>query len=99
MRLAWSNLAIEELRALRRFSVERWGKDVAARYLADVRAAAKQVAVHPARARPLRGALRLVRVRSHYLVVHVDDAADQLTVARVLHTAADLERHLPPRGM
>lgn len=97
MKLAWSNLAKEELRELRRYSMERWGHDVAVRYLEDVRDAAKLVAERPERARPLRGPFRIRRVRSHYLILHVDEAADRLTVARVLHSAMDLERHLPPR--
>ncbi len=95
MKLAWSNLAISELRVLRTYSTERWGAALAARYLADVRDAAKAIAARPDRARPLRAGLRLARVRSHYLIVEVDEAAGQVTIARVLHVAMDLERHLP----
>ena len=95
MRLAWSNLAIKELRALRHFSRERWGSSVAPRYLEDVRDAAKHLAVNPGLARPLRGRLGVFRVRSHYLIVEVDADANRILVARVLHTAMDLERHLP----
>lgn len=96
MKLVWSDRATEELRALKRFSTERWGAAVAYRYLADVRDMAKSVAARPDRARHLRGTLRLARVRSHYLIINVDDEAQRLTVARVLHSAMDLERHLPP---
>ena len=95
MRLAWSNLASNELRDLRRYSVERWGRDVALRYMEDVRDAAKRAAANPQAARPLRGMLRILRVRSHYLIVHVDKKAGRLTVARVLHVAMDIERYLP----
>ena len=95
MKLAWSNLAKDELRELLRFSVGRWGRDVAQRYLQDLRAAAKQLCVDPDRAKPLKGSYRILRVRSHYLIVHVDRAAGRLTVARVLHAAMDIERHLP----
>lgn len=94
MKLAWSNLAKVELQELLRFSVGRWGRDVAQRYLEDVRAAAKQLCGDPRRAKPLKGPYRILRVRSHYLIVHVDGAADRLTVARVLHAATDIERHL-----
>ena len=94
MRLAWSELAKAELRQLRRHSVERWGRDVAVRYLEDVRDVARRVADEPRRARQLRGAFRIVRVRSHYLIVYVDEASDRVTVARVLHTAMNLDRHL-----
>ena len=95
MRLAWSNLATDDLRDLRHYSVERWGRAVATQYLSDVRDEAKRVAARPDRAKPLKGVWRLARVRSHYLIVQVDEAADRITVARVLHVATDLERHLP----
>lgn len=94
MKLVWTNAAVADLRALRRYSVERWGQAVALRYMEDVRDAAKRAAAAPERTRPLRGALRLMRVRSHCLIVHCDREADRLTVARVLHVAMDIERHL-----
>ena len=95
MKLAWSNLAKAELQELRQCSVERWGRDVAQRYLEDLREAAKQLSVDPLRAKPLKGPFRIVRIRSHTLIVHVDAAADRLTIARVLHVAIDIGRHLP----
>jgi plasmid stabilization system protein ParE len=95
VKLAWSILATAELRALRRLSVKRWGRDVAQRYLEEVRAAAQQLSVDPLSARPLREPFRIFRVRSHYLFVHVDLETDRLTIARVLHVAMDIERHLP----
>jgi plasmid stabilization system protein ParE len=95
LKLAWSGLAKEELQALRRFSVRRWGRDVAQRYLEDVRDAAKRIGADPGRARPLKGPYRILRVRSHCLIVHVDPVADRVTITRVLHAAMDIERHLP----
>ena len=95
MRLVWANRATAELDDLRRYSIERWGAPVAKRYLEDIRDAARRVAATPDRARLLRGPYRILRVRSHYLIVHVDDAADRATIARVLHVAMDIERHLP----
>ena len=68
---------------------------MAKRYLEDIRDAARRVAATPDRARLLRGPYRILRVRSHYLIVHIDDAADRATIARVLHVAMDIERHLP----
>jgi len=38
---------------------------------------------------------RIRRVRSHYRILHVDPERGRVTVARVLHTAMDIERHLP----
>lgn len=95
MKLAWSNLADNDLRELRRYSTKQWGKEVMRRYLRDIRDAAQRTADQPDGARPLKGSFRLVRVRSHYLIVKADVATDRLIVARVLHTAMDLERHLP----
>jgi len=95
VKLVWSNLAREELSELRRYSVERWGRDVALRYLEDVRDAAKRAADRPEALRPLRGMLWIKRVRSHYLIVHVDEPTGRVTIARVLHTAMDVDRHLP----
>ena len=94
MRLLWSNLARQELEALRRYSIDNWGAAVAWRYMEDIRDAARLVAEQPCRARSLRGPFRIMRVRSHYLIVHVD--GDRLTIARVLHSKMDIERHLPP---
>jgi plasmid stabilization system protein ParE len=94
VRLVWSNLARAELEALRLYSVENWGAAVARRYLEDIRDAARLLAAQPERARPLRGPFRIFRVRSHYLIVHVE--GERLTVARVLHMRMDVERHLPP---
>ena len=98
MKLAWSSLAkqeLQELKELRRYSAERWGRDVAQRYLEDVRDAAKQVSADPLCARPLKGPFRILRIRSHYLILHVDGGADRVTIARLLHAAMDIERHLP----
>jgi len=95
VRLVWSRLATAELREVRRYSVERWGTLVAVTYLSDLRDAAKQVARDPRHARPLRDGWHIRRVRSHYLVVTIDREADTLTIARVLHVARNLDRHLP----
>lgn len=95
MRLAWSRLALEELVALRRFSVERWGAEVARQYLQDIRRAAQLLCDGPERARVLRGRYRIFRVRSHYLILDIDPMERRLTVARVLHVSREIERHLP----
>ena len=95
MKVIWSALARQELEALRRFSIGRWGREVAVRYLEDVRDAAARAGLDPRLARPLKGRFRILRVRSHYLILHLDAGADHLIVTRVLHTAMDVERHLP----
>jgi plasmid stabilization system protein ParE len=96
VKLAWSNLASQELADLVRYSVETWGPTVARRYLEDIRDAAKAAAARPERTRTLRHPFRIQRVRSHYLILHVDPGQQRVTVARVLHVAMDIQRHLPP---
>ena len=96
MKLVWSNLAKAELAEIRRYSVDAWGRTVAIRYMRDLRDAARMVSVDATRARPLREPWRIMRARSHYLICHCDERTNVLTVARVLHTAMDIARHLPP---
>jgi plasmid stabilization system protein ParE len=95
VKLVWSNLAKQELLSLKRYSVERWGTEVARRYLEDVRDAAKLVGDDPGRARILKGPYRIFRVRSHCLIVHLDPGAERISIARLLHAAMDIDRHLP----
>lgn len=95
MKLAWSHLARQELTDLRQYSIANWGPVVARRYLEDIRDAAKAAAARPDRTRALRGAFRIQRVGSHYLIIHVDHDVQVITIARVLHAAMDIERHLP----
>ena len=98
MKLVWSSLAKAELIEIRRYSIDTWGRIVAIRYMQDLRDAAGMVAVDATRARPLREPWRIMRARSHVLICHCDEYADTLTVARVLHNAMDMERHLPPEA-
>jgi plasmid stabilization system protein ParE len=55
----------------------------------------QQLSFDPLCARPLKAPFRILRVRSHYLIAHMDAAADRLIIARMLHVAMDIERHLP----
>lgn len=94
MKLDWSNIAKAELDGIRRFSTDRWGGDVGLRYLEDLRDAAKRVAADPSRAKPLKGPFCGFRVRSHYLILRLTGADGTLTVARILHVAMDIDRHI-----
>ena len=95
MRLAWSDVAKAELREVRAYSIVRWSREVAANYLVELRDSASALAADQRRARQVKGRFHLFRVRSHFLIVSIDSAADILTIARVLHVTMDLDRHLP----
>ena len=108
MKRAWSSLARAELQALRRFSEQRRGREITLRQialrqitlrqLAEIRSAANTVRTEPHLARPLKAPFCRVRVGSHYRILHIDREADRLTVARILHAAMDIDRHLPPQA-
>ena len=95
MKLFWTAEAKKDLTGIRRFSIHRWGRDVAARYMADLRDSARHVAEDPRRARSFRGPYSLFKVRSHVLVTRSDDDNSRLVVVRVLHGSMDMTRHLP----
>ena len=96
MKLFWSKRATAELSEIRRYSKDRWGTETAKAYLTDIRNAARAIAADQASLRPLRPPFFIKRVRSHYLIVHIHKESQILTVARVLHTSMDIERHLGP---
>ena len=96
MKLRWTNQAKAELAQIQRFSKDRWGTETAKAYLTDIRNAARAIAADQASLRPLRPPFSIKRVRSHYLIVHINNENRILTVARVLHTSMDVGRHLGP---
>jgi toxin ParE1/3/4 len=88
-------LARLDLEDIWRFSVTRWGRDQANRYLAEIDAGLAKVALEPwiRRAcddvRP--GYFRLI-VGAHVAFYRLD--GDQLEVVRILHGAMDVDSRL-----
>jgi plasmid stabilization system protein ParE len=95
VKLAWSRRAVAELNEIRRFSIERWGREIALQYLQGIQTAAKHLSIDALHSTPLKGQSRILRVRSRCLIAHVDITADLLTIARVIHVSTDIDRHLP----
>ena len=95
MKLSWSEQAKQDLRDIRDYSVLRWGDRVARDYIEKIVACAKAGTGDPARFRPYYGAYRYARAGAHYVMVHMDETGDKLTVVRVLHESMDITRHLP----
>lgn len=87
--------AIDDVRQIAAFSVERWGRRTAERYLADIEAALDRLAEQPGllRLEPrLVAGLYCYRVQRHVLVC--DLTAERLTVVTLLHTSMDLPARL-----
>ena len=96
MKLAWSTRAEAELRDIRTYSVERWGRCIATDYLRAIHSAAKHAATGKVQLRPLREGFWSLRVRSHLLIIQINEPETEIMVVRILHSAMDIERHLPP---
>ena len=77
MKRAWSKLAIQELREVRRYAAGRWGRDVALRSIQDVRDAAKRVACEPATAKILRDYLQIMRAHALFGSIYQRDCIDR----------------------
>ena len=85
-----SRKAEADLRDIRSFTIERWGKETARRYLRQFQETFLRLAAHPERARPVpkRPGERYARCGRH--VVDYEVRAGVVLVIRVLH-----ERMLP----
>jgi plasmid stabilization system protein ParE len=93
--LALSRRAALDLAEIERYSVEQWGKKVAAGYLADIEDALTRLKEHPGllRTRPeLSDNLKFYRVRQHLLVCALED--ERIYVLAVKHGAMDLPERL-----
>ena len=98
MRLVWSNISKQEMLELRAYSLKIWGRDVAVKYMSDIRDCAKLIARGPHVGRRLKGDFRIIRVRSHYLIFKINEATKTAVIARVIHVTMDIERHLPSQN-
>jgi toxin ParE1/3/4 len=84
-----------DLRGIWRYSMERWGRERADRYVREVDRAFATLAADPRRGRPcdeIRPGYRKLRGGAHmifYRTVGVD-----IEVVRVLHQSMDFDRHL-----
>jgi toxin ParE1/3/4 len=85
-----SRRAERDLHDLRAFTIDRWGKRAAVRYLRQLHETFQRIAEQPKRARPVpqRPALRYARCGRH--VVYYEVQTQSVLIVRVLH-----ERMLP----
>jgi plasmid stabilization system protein ParE len=93
--LALSRRAVLDLAEIERYSIEQWGKKVAADYLDEIEAALKRLKEHPGllRERPeLSETLKFYRAGRHLLVCALE--ADSIYLLAVKHGAMDLPERL-----
>ncbi len=97
MKLVLTDAALDDLRSIRNYTLETWGAEQEALYLNRLWARIESVRSDPLRYR-LREELfpgcRIASEGRHVLLFRVGNEA--LEIVRVLHSAMDFKRHLPP---
>ncbi|MBA3880549.1 MAG: hypothetical protein C0500_12630 [Sphingobium sp.] len=95
MRQRWTAKALGDLDAIRDHSRERWGAAQTARYLRAIRAAVTAAAQAPMQAAPAdhyRAGYRKIAAGAHLVFFRIN--GDAIEIARVLHSAMDVEPRL-----
>lgn len=94
-RVELTHRALEDVRAIERFSSKKWGRKVADRYLDEISHALDRIQENPGilRLEPdFSNTIYFYRVRSHYLACDLQDHL--VIVLTVLHTSMDLPARL-----
>ena len=94
-RIVFRKKASAELRAIADFTEERWGKQQASDYVADLRARIASLGEFPMRFPefgPDRPGLRKMRCGSHVVFYVIADKA--VVIARILHESQDFKARL-----
>lgn len=90
--------ALQDIRDIEQYSVDRWGVEVAHRFVDDIEAALVRCSQHPGllRARPEFSAnLQFYVVNRHLLVCDVDEKTIVVLTVAVAHAQQDLLQRLP----
>jgi toxin ParE1/3/4 len=97
MKLALTEAALEDLRAIRAYTLETWGAEQEEIYLDKLWSRIEEIRSDPFRYRlheDLFPGCRIASEGRHILLFRA--SKESLEIARVLHSALDLKSHLPP---
>jgi len=97
MKLVLTQAALEDLRAVRAYTLAHWGEAQETRYLDRLWARFESIRATPERHRirpDLFPGCRIAAEGRHVILFRTND--DALEIVRVLHVAMDYRRHLPP---
>ena len=97
MKLKFTKAAVEDLQSIRDYTLETWGESQEATYLKALLAKLRQLLDSPERFRKrddLFPGCRIAGEGKHVILFRVNDG--MLEVVRILHSAMDYKRHLPP---
>jgi toxin ParE1/3/4 len=96
MKLVFTEAALEDLRAIRAYTLEHWAAPQEQRYLDSLWEKFEAIAADPARYRlrhDLFPGCRTAAQGKHVILFRIGQ--DSLEIVRVLHAAMDFKRHLP----
>ncbi len=97
MKLILTHAALADLRSIRAYTLETWGLDQEKRYLDQIWERFEDLRLRPDRYRlrpDLFPGCRIASEGKHVILFR--SSAGQLEIVRVLHSAMDFKRHLPP---
>lgn len=97
MKLKFTKAAVEDLQSVRDYTLETWGETQEAVYLKALLSKLRQLLDSPERFRKrddLFPGCRIAGEGKHVVLFQVNDG--MLEVVRILHSAMDYKRHLPP---
>jgi toxin ParE1/3/4 len=97
MRLILTEAALEDLRSIRAYTVENRGVEQEERYLRQIWSRIESLRADPSRHRLREELFPGCRIAAEGRQVILFRAGDKaLEIVRVLHSAMDFKRHLPP---
>jgi len=96
VKLILTEAALEDLRSIRAYTLEKWGEEMEERYLRKLWTRIESLRVDPCRYRIRKEffpGCRLAAEGRHLILFRSGDQA--LEIVRILHSAMDLRGHLP----
>jgi toxin ParE1/3/4 len=100
MKLVLTEAALDDLRSIRDYTLETWGTEQEELYLSKLWSQIESIRSDPSRFRlreDLFPGCRIASEGRHVLLFRADK--ESLVVVRVLHSAMDFKRHLPPESL
>jgi toxin ParE1/3/4 len=95
MKFRLSNATLKDLDCIHDYTVEKWGKEQAERYLAMIWSSFERIAESPSRWRlrpEIHPECRICFTGSHAILFRITDQS--VEIARVLHDAMDFPRQM-----
>ena len=100
MKLELTHAALDDLRSIRAYTLERWGPDQEQQYLDQIWNKFESILSDPSKFRfrqDLFPGCQIAAEGKHVILFRMHKSS--LQVVRVLHGAMDFKRHIPPQPL